>query len=170
MSTPEPPSPAPISDLRSNDAASFADCIGALLSASRREFFWLSNDLEPTATDQERMLDQFKAFALRGLPELKLWILIRDAEAPVKRGHRLIHLLRRLPTAIRLRVIPSEYQSDRQALIVTDTGGLHLREDFASYAGHGQAARHASADHFRRYFQRVWEASLSDPNFRDLGL
>ncbi len=73
----------------------------ALIGAARRYLYIYTRDLDPQLLDTEAALGALKQLAIGGQAGIR--ILIQEPQQPLRRGHRLIALARRLSSVFALR-------------------------------------------------------------------
>ena len=154
--------------------AAIRDAQTALAAAARRELLLLTPDLEPACFDQRAFLDAVRALALARCGQQPVRVLCGEPGPALRRGHRLIELARRLPSAIEIKVLPettgaiAEAPGDR--VLIADARGYCLRRAAnptrAEVAGdHGAVARQQ-----RRRFDDLWQQAVPSMGLRRLSL
>lgn len=174
----EPPAPPPrpsASERAEREEAREVDTLAAAAAAAdrvageaRRALYLYTRDLEPDLYDREDFLDHVRRIALSGR-EAKIRILIQEPALAASRGHRLIHLAQRLPTAIEIRT--PTLDEDRQypsAFLVNDGGGLLLRPIASRFDGEARFAAPGAARQLRDYFEEVWQRAETPAELRRL--
>ena len=128
-----------------------------------------SRDLDPFLYDNEAFLDALSRLCLRNR-QASIRFLVQDPATPIKRGHRLIELGRKLSSSIELRQPHQDYQHFNDAYLVADRCGLIHRSLADRFEG--TANFYAPVDAHRKldFFTEVWERSESHPEFRRLYL
>lgn len=126
---------------------------------------WLDHDLY----DRHRFRELVSAIA-RKHPQAEVRLLIHDDRPLVERRHRIVELMRRLPSRIQLRLVNPHYPvTDRPFMLVDREGVLHRPafdrpEGFAHFSDSGRV-RILAED-----FQRMWEAGKPSLELRELPL
>lgn len=95
-------------------------------------------------------------------------ILTYESHRIIKNGHQLLELSRRLSSSITLRLVHPDYQQSNQEYLLVDGAGFVYRRDYENYEGFANFKDISEVDRLTRQFQRAWETSLEDPNFRQL--
>jgi hypothetical protein len=174
----EPPAAPPrpsASERAAREEAREVDTLAATAAAAdrvaaeaRRALYLYTRDLEPDLYDREDFLDHVRRIALSGR-EAKVRILVQEPALAASRGHRLIHLAQRLPTAIEIRT--PTLDEDRQypsAFLVNDGGGLLLRPIASRFDGEARFAAPGAARQLREYFEEVWQRAEAPTELRRL--
>ena len=144
-------------------------CVDAVIGGARHKAWIYTRDLDGLLLDREETLERLKRLALSGRGA-EIRILVHDVKVPLRDGHRLIHLMRRLPSFIQVRTPVVE--EDRQypsAFVVNDTGGFFLRSLATRFDGEGNLRARGKARQLTDYFNQVWERSEPDPELRQFG-
>lgn len=144
--------------------------VTSLAGQARTELLITSPDLEPGLYDQTPVLDTMMRLAILRRGRVPVRVLVADAEAPLKRGHRLIELSRRFSSAIQIRCIPEELADGVEPCMLADEMGYTMRPTAAhdsllmDFADGGQTRR------LRRRFELLWQQSGVHPGLRRLYL
>ncbi len=140
-----------------------------LLGACENRLALYTHDLEPRITDQQPLIDAFTALATgAGRPEIR--ILIQDARAAARAGHRLIDLAQRLPTVLAFRRPGKNDLDYPSAFAVADRAHFLFRSRAARFEGELRIGHRREVKELLQYFDRVWEEGRLDPNLRRLDL
>lgn len=139
----------------------------AMLERARRSLDVISRDLDARVYDQAHFLDRLRALAANG-GRTRVRVLVRDVDAAVKSGHRLLELARRLPSFIEIRRLGSEDADFAEALLLVDNLGYLRRPVAERYEAEGCYHDPVRARELGRRFEELWSRSDSDPNFRRL--
>ena len=129
----------------------------------------ISRDLDPVLYDQEIFLDLLSRLCLRNR-QARIRFLVRDPSTPVKKGHRLIELARKLSSSIELRQPHQDYQHFNEACLIADQCGLVHRSLADRFEGTANFYAPVAARRKLDFFTEVWERSESHPEFRRLYL
>ena len=140
-----------------------------MVGQSRSSLDIISRDLDPFLYDQESFLDLLSKFCLRNR-NAHVRLLVQDPSTPVKRGHRLIELGRRLSSSIEFRQPHQDYQRYNEAFIVADQCGLIHRPLADRFEGTANFYDPVDARRKLDFFTEVWERSVAHPEFRRLHL
>lgn len=150
------------------DATLVAGAAALLAAQAHRELCLLSADINPRLYDQAAFLSALRELALgrKGQPVLR--VLLQDALAPVRRGHRLIELARTLSSAIELRILPEEATDAPNGMLLADDSGYCLE-----HKNGGAAVDFRSPSRVRELrhgFDQHWERSAPHTELRRLHL
>jgi len=141
----------------------------ALIGAARRDVYIYTRDLDPLLLDTEAVLDALRRLAIGTRAGIR--ILVQEPQQPLRRGHRLIALARRLSSAFALRTPVQD--SDLQypsAFLLNDSAGFYFRTLGNRFEG--EAVNYAPGRHAQllEFFRQVWERSESSEELRQLEL
>ena len=129
----------------------------------------MSRDLDPFLYDHKPFLDLLKKLCLRNR-QARIRFLVQDPSTPIKRGHRLIELGRKLSSSIEFRQPHQDYQHYNEAFLVADQCGLIHRSLADRFEGTANFYDPVAARRKLDFFTEVWERSESHPEFRRLYL
>ncbi len=141
-----------------------------MASQAQTEVLILTPDLEPALYDQAGVLEALRALALDQVARRPVRVLLEDAAAPVKRGHRLIELARRLHSAIELRCPPEELIGSEAPCLIVDARGFGRRRTSAREDLTLDFHDAAEARRLRRRFESIWDQSSPHAELRRLHL
>mgnify|MGYP001627785039 CR=1 FL=1 len=145
------------------------DLMDSLVGQARQRLWLYDRLLDHDLYDRQRLRDLLSWLA-RHHRNSEIRLLIHDDGPLVKRRHRLVDLLRRLPSAIDLRLVNTDYPPMEQPFLLVDREGVLVRhrfdrpEGFASFADSGRA-RLLAED-----FQRMWDIARPSMELRELPL
>jgi hypothetical protein len=169
--TSEPREPAPFllgkhADLQrfSNPEQAQAHAL-ALLQQARFSLSLYSPDLESWLYSHRGVQEACTQFLLAN-PKNRLRILVRDVGKPVRQGHRLLNLARRITSNLHIRRINPDHPSDESAYLVADDRGLLLRELPEQYAGYALYNDPGRVRQRQAQFDQAWDISVLDPDLR----
>lgn len=137
----------------------------ALLQQARFNLSLYSPDLEAWLYSHSSVQNACTQFLLAS-PKNRLRILLRDVGKPVKQGHRLLNLARRITSNLHIRRINPDHPSDESAYLLADDRGLLLREQPEQYAGYALYNDPGRVRQLQAQFDQAWDISLSDPDLR----
>lgn len=151
----------------SYDEASQA--LASLISACRRTL-WLRVPLLDALTADRQVCDAIKTLAIRS-QRVDIRILFDSQEDAIRDGHRLIHLVRRLPSRLQLRHTHQDELDARACHAIGDGSGLFEAKGWPRptrihLCGH----RLPQAPRLAREFREVWERAGGHPELRELRL
>lgn len=150
-------------------AAEAADAALALARQARRTLRIFSRDLDAPLYSSEGFREAVSALArLQRGSEIR--ILVQDPTPAIKSDHRLVGLAQHLSSHIHIRRIGREWADEPSAFLLADDHGLLWRPNGAHYEGVTDFHAAARALELSRWFDRVWEHSHADLEFRRLAL
>ena len=97
-------------------------------------------------------------------------LLIHDDKPLVKRRHRLVELMRRLPSRMELRLVNTDYPVADQPFALVDREGVVYRHDFDKPEGFAKFADGGRVKLLSEDFQRMWDAARPSVELRELPL
>ncbi|MEO8671763.1 MAG: GNAT family N-acetyltransferase [Tahibacter sp.] len=145
-------------------------CVVELLSLAHRELCIYTRDLDAELFDTEAALEQFRRIGVAGRGA-SVRIVVQQAGAALRDGHRLIPLAQRLTSVFQFRTPESE--EDRHypsAFLLTDRRSYYFRVLGSRYEGEAHTyfpGRHAQ---LQETFNQVWERCVSSEELRHLYL
>ena len=135
------------------------------MQQASRSLCLYSPDLEAWLYNHSSIQEACTRLLLRH-PQNRLRILLRDSIRPVREGHRLLNLSRRLSSNLHIRLLNPDYPSPEQAFLLADQLGLLLRTEPALPAGHAHYNDPGRVRQLQAQFDQAWDTSLADPNLR----
>lgn len=140
-----------------------------LCLSARRHICILSPRLDHQVFDRIELVSALSALARRGR-QSEIRILVANPEPIVKRGHRLLELARRMPSALSLQKLAEHPSWNGETMVLRDSNGLLFRtlegDQMAFYEPDSKAR---TAQHLD-LFNELWRRSAPDINFRSLPL
>ena len=137
----------------------------ALLLQARQNLCLYSPDLEAWLYSHSSVQQACTQFLLAS-PKNRLRILVRDVGKPVRQGHRLLTLARRITSNLHIRRINPDHPADECAYLLADDRGLLLREQPEQYAGYALYNDPGRVRQRQAQFDQAWDLSLLDPDLR----
>ena len=137
----------------------------ALLQQARFSLSLYSPDLEAWLYSHSSVQGACTQFLLAS-PKNRLRILVRDVGRPVRQGHRLLNLARRITSNLHIRQVNPDHPCDESAYLLADDRGLLLREQPEQYAGYALYNDPGRVRQRQAQFDQAWDISLSDPDLR----
>ncbi|ARU88404.1 histone acetyltransferase HPA2 [Pseudomonas sp. M30-35] len=137
----------------------------ALLQQARRSLCIYSQDLEPWLYHHSSVQQACTEFLLAN-PRNRLRVLVKDLNASIKDGNRLITLSRRLSSNLLIRKLNPDYPIEDSSYLLADDRGVLLRpeaDQFSGYASYQDAGRVRLR---QAHFNQAWETSITDPDLR----
>lgn len=145
------------------------DLIDSVAGQAGQRVWLYDRVLEHNLYDRHRFRELISALARRHrLSEVRL--LIHDDGPLVKRRHKLVELMRRLPSRIELRLVCQDYPVEDQPFMLADRDGLVYRHDFSKPEGYAKFSDPGRVKLLAENFQRMWDAGRSSLELRELPL
>jgi predicted GNAT family N-acyltransferase len=140
-----------------------------LLEGARHQFRLYTRDLDPRAYDQEAFIDAVRRFVLAGSRH-EVRVLLQDLGAIQTQRHRLVELMRRIDSRIRIRQVAEEDRSFPGAYVVNDHHGFLYRVHGDRPGAEGHTRAIGRAGELWRSFDEVWERATVPIELRRLGI
>jgi hypothetical protein len=137
----------------------------ALLLQARHSLSIYSPDLESWLYSHSSVQEACTQFLLAS-PRNRLRILLRDVGKPVRQGHRLLNLARRITSNLHIRKINPDHPSEESAFLLADDRGLLLRELPEQCAGYALYNDPGRVRQRQAQFDQAWDISVLDPDLR----
>ena len=142
----------------------------ALLSATRREIWIYSRNLDPGMLDAPETLDAFRRLATRR-QRIAIRILLQDAASPQRNSSPLIALSQRLPSVFAFREVADPVDRDYpSAFVVNDVGGYYFRSLGHRFDGETECDGASRARQLIDAFVPPWERARAITEYRALGI
>jgi predicted GNAT family N-acyltransferase len=144
--------------------------VNELLGLARRELCIYTRDLDPALFDNDAALEHLRRIGIAG-PRTSIRVVIQHPQAPLRDGHRLVNLARRLPSVFQFRVpLNDEDLQYPSAFLLTDRRSYYFRVLGSRFEG--EAHTYAPGRHAQLldYFNQVWERSAPSEELRQLSL
>lgn len=149
--------------------AALIDLMDSVAGQARQRLWLYDRLLEHDLYDRHRFRELVSALARRHrLSEVRL--LIHDDKPLVKRRHKLVELMRRLPSRIELRLVNEDYPVDDQPFILADREGVVYRHNFYKPEGFVKFSDGGRVKLLSENFQRMWDAARPSLELRELPL
>ncbi|TVP52606.1 MAG: N-acetyltransferase, partial [Halomonadaceae bacterium] len=140
------------------------------LAWQTRRRFWLYDEfLDHERYDDKLLAERLSALA-RSSPRADVRLLIHDDRLLVRRHHRLIRLLQRLPSRMQLRLVNTSYPCSDSPFILGDDQGVLYRHDFAGHQGFANLAAPGRVRPLDEEFERMWQMARPSLELRQLPL
>jgi len=140
-----------------------------LAEQARRELLLFAPRLDADLYDQAPFLETVRRLALAN-PHQPVRILVAEARAIARDGHRLIELARHLSSRIALREIDERDQERRDAFLIVDARGYLYRQIAASHKAVAEMNGRRTARRLREEFNQLWEIARESSELRRLYL
>lgn len=147
----------------------FANLLDTLVGQTRQRLWLYDRELSHDRYDRTRLRDLLSWLA-RHHRYSEVRLLIQDDSPLVKRRHRLVQLMRRLPSSIELRIVNPDYPAPDEPFVIADRDGVGYRHGFDEPDGwfRFNAPGHAKRQADR--FQQLWETASPSVELRELPL
>ncbi len=171
--TAETPSPTRLgTDTTSWHIQSDGDHMGLLRAMSDQALrrLWIYDvELSHELYDDPFLVDAVSHLARRSrFSEIRF--LIHDDTSLVKSRHRLIELMRRLPTHMSLRLVNTDYPHELSPFILADDSGVIFRHQPGSIEGFANFNAGRRVRPLAETFERMWEYGRESVELRSLPL
>ena len=148
------------------------ECRLAALSMVRqavRDIDIVSRQLDPKMYDN-REFSAAVSQMIVGSRRARVRALLRDTDAVVKRGHRLVTLFQRLSSFIELRVPDREFDEYDAAFLIVDGVGVIHRTLSDRFEGTVNFNDPRMARELTRQFEEMWQTALPGAGLRRIHL
>jgi hypothetical protein len=150
-------SPARGDPLPAGDADELAAARLALLAQARRQVDIRLPRLDGSLYANAEELAELRLIATAGRGA-QIRLLLRDPAAALRDGHRLILLMQRLPSVVKVRMPVDEVDlADGSACLLTDAGGYLFQADAERPRGRAALADRPGWAPLRQQFDEAWE-------------
>jgi predicted GNAT family N-acyltransferase len=145
------------------------EVMDSLVGQARQRLWLYDRVLDHDLYDRQRFRDLVSWLA-RHHRNSEIRLLVHDDTQLVKRRHRVVELMRRLPSAMDLRLVNDDYPPVGHPFLFVDREGTLVRhrfdrpEGFACFADSGRVKLLAEA------FQRMWDTARPSLELRELPL
>jgi predicted GNAT family N-acyltransferase len=138
--------------------------------AQARQRVWLYDRfLEHDLYDRARFRELLSGLARKHrLSEVR--ILIHDDKPLIQLRHRLVELMRRLPSHVSIRLINAHVPFEDRPFLLADREGVIYRQDFEKPAGFAKFADGGRVKMLEEAFIRMWESGRKSVELRQLPL
>lgn len=136
---------------------------------ARRQLRLLSNALKPALWDTDAFAEAVSQLARRHR-HCEVRLLLLDGRTVAQRGHRLLDLHRRLPTAVAIRRLALPPADTPENFLLADDCGIlcyNVREPEQAW---GDYYNVPVVETYRRRFDEWWHRSSADPELRLLSI
>lgn len=132
---------------------------------SARSIDIVSRQLDPRMYDNADFCEAVSKL-LVGSMRARVRVLLRDTDAVVKHGHRLVSLSQRLSSFIEMRIPAREFDEYNSAFLVVDGAGVIYRTLSDTFEGTVSFNDPRKAQELDRQFEAMWQTATPDPNLR----
>lgn len=141
----------------------------SIVGQARQRVWLYDRFLDYELYDRARLRELLSALARQHrLSEVR--ILIHDDKPLVGRRHRLVELMRRLPSHVSIRLINEKVPAEDRPFLLADREGVICRHDFDKPAGFAQFADGGRVRLLEEAFQRMWDLGRPSVELRQLPL
>ncbi len=141
----------------------------ALADQASRRLWIYDQQLSHSLYDDSFLSDALSALARRSrFSEIRF--LIHDDAPLVQRRHRLVTLLRRLPSHVSLRLINTSHPHEDTPFVLADESGLLYRHEFGQPQGFARFNASRRVRPLAENFERIWEQGTASVELRELPL
>ena len=128
-----------------------------------------TRELDPLLYDRRAFLEEIARYC-RQTSIVNVRILLQDPVRPVREGHRLIDLCRRISSKIEIRQPHPDYRNWNEAFLIADSCGFVHRKFADRNEGIANFYDPTGARRLLDFFVEVWERSEQHPEMRRLHL
>lgn len=139
----------------------------SIVGQARQRVWLYDRFLDHDLYDRARFRELLSGLARKHrLSEVR--ILIHDDQPLMKRRHRLVELMRRLPSHISIRLINDEIPFEDRPFLLADRDGVICRHDFDKPGGFANFADGGRVKLLGEAFLRMWEGGRKSVELRQL--
>ena len=140
-----------------------------LCQKAQRSVRIFSESLDPVIFDSPEMALCLSELSRSG-SRTSVQILITDSHSLRARGHRLLELAKRLPSFVQIKVTDAPEQLTGRLVLLADQNNTLYMPDTADHRVRYEIDDRPLNRRLTEIFERVWQRSEEDANFRDLGI
>ncbi|TDT39417.1 putative GNAT family N-acyltransferase [Halospina denitrificans] len=141
--------------------------VRALADQATRRFWLYDTTLSHGLYDDHFLTEALSRLARRSRHS-DIRFLIHDDYPLVKRRHRLVQLMRRLPSRISLGLVNTTYPHGDRPCVIADDSGVLIRHDFDHIEGFANFSAPRRVRPFGEDFARAWDYSRESIELRQL--
>ncbi len=145
------------------------DLATTLICQSKNTVKILSHHLNSEIFDNENIREALSKLA-RTNPRCEIQFLIADERPLVQRSHRLIELMRRLPSRISLRTINKNYPYDESSMTLIDREAVIFQKENSIYDGFSNFNDAGRNKQLSEVFNTLWSHAAESQELRQLKL
>ena len=150
-------------------ASHYRDLVRALCHQTRRKLSLYDYQLSDELYDDDFIAESLSALARRHR-HAEIRLLIHDDRSVIRRPHRLVRLMHRLPSNVHLRLINPDYPSPTTPFLLADDVGLAYRYESASADGFVSFNDRGQVRRLHEQFERLWSTGKTSLELRQLPL
>lgn len=147
----------------------FDELVIELCQSASRQVCILSPRLDYEVFDNEALTAALSAL-VRSSRQTRVRILVSDARAVVARGHRLLTLAKRLPSAVTIHKLAEHPDWKGQTVVIRDHSGVLFKPAGSDHEGFFEPDSRASTQRHLELFEDLWRHSEQDIELRSLSL
>lgn len=136
---------------------------------ARRELMLMSPNLDRSVFEREAFASALSTL-VRETRRARIRILVRDVRSIVERGHRLLALSRRLPSAIEMRRLAEHPNWNNDTVVLRDRSAVLSYPGSDGATGSYRPGEPGRAETELTRFEELWRASVVDPELRSLSI
>lgn len=140
-----------------------------LCQKAQRSVRIFSESLDPLIFDNPEIALSLSELSRSG-SRTSVQILITDSHSLRTRGHRLLELAKRLPSFVQMRVTDSPEHLNGRLVLLADQNHTLYMPDTTDHRVRYEIDDRPLNLRLTEIFERVWQRSEEDANFRDLGI
>ena len=140
-----------------------------LCNSAARYICILSPRLDHEAFDNRALADALSALARRSR-QTQVRILISDSRGLVGRSHRLLQLVRRIPSSLAIQKLAEHPDWNGETIVIRDRDGVLYKPGGSDHEGFFEPDSRASTQKHLELFEELWRHSTQDVELRSLSL
>ena len=149
--------------------SAFAKLAITLCDSATRYICILSPRLDHQVFDNPALAYSLSILARRSR-YTQIRILVSDGCDIIQRGHRLVHLARRIPSAIHVQKLTEHPDMKGDTLLIRDLDGILYKPAGSDHSAFYEPNSRSSTQPHLDLFNELWRLSSPDPEFRSLSL
>jgi hypothetical protein len=143
------------------------DVLLRLVQQGRSRVDLISRSLDRRLFDDAALISAFRSLAL-GTRHARVRMLIVDTGPLIRQEHRLVNLVKRLPTYFSIRGPSRDHKNFNTSFVLVDKTGYIHRPQSDLYFGQVCFNDPVRTGELTRQFNEIWEAGQSDVNLRQM--
>lgn len=140
-----------------------------LAQQAKYNIYLISTDLEPILYEHPEFIEAISNLATANMRS-HIHILVEDISLIIKRGHRLIDIMRKLTSKIKIRVTHPDYPLPENRFLIIDQCGFLFRPDVDKYQGFANFNHPQAVKIHHDIYTRLWDHSQTSQELRSLNL
>lgn len=143
--------------------------IVAMARQSRNTIDIISRDLDPPIYDATEFVDAVQEMVLQNR-RARIRILVFEAQAIRRKGHRFLNLGDRLSTYINFRIPPPEFHTFNESVFVADAAGYVHRLNSERFEATANFCDRLQSKYLLNQIDEMWDKAGPDPNLRQINI